>query len=222
MTRRLQRSWRIGWACLALTGLLAGGAQAALINLQAYVTYALLNNDGTTPLADGSIVQIIGSFDGTIDPIGMQGTNVTGQTTGDDVILATITIQSSELGSNGTFFAGDIYFESDEIQYMYIRFYDSTGPLTGLVYWGESVISNATHHQFGVLEMDFVGNYVATNPGNFNFTAIPEPGTLNFILMWSGMVAAMRASMKREKKKGQSAPKVRPLPCARVDVYERF
>lgn len=207
-------------AVLALVSLLTGAAQGALINLQAYVTYALLNNDGTSPLSDGSIVQIIGSYDNIADPMPMLGSNVTGFVSGDDVILATITIQSGMLGSNGTFFAGDIYFQSDEIQNMYIRFYDSAGPLTGLVYWGQSPVTNAQHDQFGVVEMDFVGNYLTTNSNVF--VAVPEPGTLNFMLMWGSMVFAMRASMKRDRKRKQEVPKELIVTSEPVESYERF
>jgi hypothetical protein len=111
------------WCGVSLTT-----TQAALINLQAFVTFALLDED-LAPLADGSIVQIIGSGDDIIDPMATFGTNVTGGVTGDDLILGTITIQSSQLGSNGTFFAGNIFFETDDINYMYLRFYNTTGPL---------------------------------------------------------------------------------------------
>lgn len=221
MDRNVQRGWKMIWAGLAMMALLCGAAQGALINLQAYVTYALLNNDGTMPLSDGSIVQIVGSSNNIADPMPMiGGSNVTGFVSGDDVILATITIQSGMLGSNGTFFAGDVYFQSDEIKYMYIRFYDSAGPLTGLVYWGESPITNVQHDQFGVVEVDFVGNYATTNLNNF--VAIPEPGTLNFMLMWGSMVLAMRASMKRDRKKKQEVPKGMIAPSDPVETYERF
>lgn len=195
-------------------------ASAALINLQAWVTYALLNNDGTTPLADGSVVQIIGSFDAVANPMESSGTNTTGDVTGDDVIIATIAIDSSILSSNGTFYSGDYYYESDDIKNMYIRFYDTTGPLTGLVYWGQSPVTNAEHHQFGGIFIDFVGNYATTNVSNF--VVIPEPGTLNFILMWSGMLAAMRASMKRDQKKTKRKAPGTFVPVVQVQPYERF
>lgn len=220
MNGKLQRNRRLMAMALGLVLGAVSCASAALINLQAWVTYALLNSDGTTPLADGSIVQIIGSFDAVADPMAMVGTNTTGDVTGDDVVIATITIDSSILSSNGTFYSGDYYFESDDIKNMYIRFYDSPGPLTGLVYWGQSPVTNAEHHQFGGIFIDFVGNYATTNVDNF--VVIPEPGTLNFILMWAGMLAAMRASMKKEHgKKNWKAPGTF-TPVVRVEPYERF
>ncbi len=207
---------------LALTLALTASASAALINLQAYVLYALMNNDGAMPLADGSLVQIVGSYDAIADPMSTLGTNITGQVTGDDLILATITIQSSILASNGTFYTGDYYFESDEVRYMYLRFYDTPGPVTGQVYWGQSPVTNAEHNQFGGLFMDFVGGYATTNSNNF--LVIPEPGTLNLLLVWVGMVAGIRASMKREQQKmkpplkGKVASKTKH----EVEIYDRF
>lgn len=221
MTRNVQRNWRWFWAVLAAALLAVGTAQGAIINLQAYILYALLNNDGTTPLADGSMVQIIGSSDSVADPMLMSGTNATGFTTSNDTILATITIQSSALGSNGTFFVGDYYFNSDEVKYMYLRFYDTTNStLTGMVYWGQSPITNAQHDQFGVLEMDFIGGYLATNLNNF--VVIPEPGTMNLIFVWVSMVAAMRASMKRDQQKKNPALKGKVKREEPVVTYDRF
>lgn len=220
MSRKLQKNWRMFWAALALALGIATSASAALINLQAWVTYALLNADGTTPLADGSVVQIIGSFDNVADPLQFSGSNLTSGVTGDDVLIASITIQSSILGSNGTFYTGDYYYESDDIQNMYIRFYDTTGPLTGLLSWGQSPVTNALHHEFGGIFIDFVGNYAATNQNNF--VVIPEPGTLNFILMWAGMLAAMRASMKRDQRKAKGKAPATFVPVVQVEPYERF
>lgn len=160
---------------------MASAVQSAIINLQAYVSYSLYQNDGVTPLPDGSLVQIIGSLDGTIDPMASYGTDVTGQTTGDDVILGTVRINSADLGIDGAFFSGDIYFQSEDIKYMYIRFYDTTNDLAGLIYWGESAIFSATNHAFSVLEMDFGGGQSSTNLDTFS--AIPEPGSIHLILL---------------------------------------
>lgn len=169
------------WLCMA------SAAQGAIINLQAYVLYSLYQADGLTPLPDGSLVQIIGSLDNAIDPMGTYGTNVTGQTTGDDVILGSVQINSADLSIDGTFYSGDIYFLSEDIKYMYIRFYDTTNALAGLIYWGESDLFVATNHAFNVLEMDFGGSYSTTNQNNF--VAIPEPGTLPLLLLALGALA---------------------------------
>lgn len=211
------------WGAVLAVLLTASSASAAIINLSAYVYVALLNEDGTTPLADGSIVQIIGSYDDVIDPIEEIGGSLTGNTTGDDIVIATITIDSSQLGSNGTFYVSNIYYESDDINNMYIRFYDSVGPLTGMIYWGESTISNVEYDAFGSIVVDFVGGYSATNSNNF--VVIPEPNTMNFILMWSGMIAALRSSMRREGRK-MAKDKVQsllePQESFPMNTYDRF
>ncbi|HMP74135.1 MAG TPA: hypothetical protein PKE55_12810 [Kiritimatiellia bacterium] len=170
-------------AVICLLGLVwVPSTSAALINLNAYVSFSLLQEDEATPLADGSIVQIIGSFDDIIDPMEtFGGTNVTGGTTGDDIILATVVINSSQLGSNGTFFVSNIFFETDDINFMYLRFYNSVGPLTGLIYWGQTVMTNINHDEFGVVEVDFVGNYSTTNVNNF--VIIPEPSVFKYVLI---------------------------------------
>lgn len=220
MPNRAQRRWRWIKAALVAAFLSVAPAQGALINLQAYIVYALLNSDGSAPLADGSIVQIIGSSDAVADPMELYGGAVIAEPTGDDLLIATITIQSASLGSNGTFFVGDYYYNSDEVNYMYLRFYDSPGPLIGEIAWGQSPITNAGHDQFGVIEMNFIGGYMTDTTDDF--VVIPEPGTLNLLLVWATMVGAMRSSLKREqaKKKKPLPGKQNPIPM--VTTYERF
>lgn len=210
------------WASVALFIPLITSAPAALINLQAYVMYALMNSDGTMPLADGSIVQIIGSYDDIANPMEHFGGGIIAEPRGDDTLIATITIQSSILASNGTFYTGDFYFESDEVRYMYIRFFDTTGALAGDIAWGESPVLNAEHDQFGGIFMDFVGGYSADT--HDNFVVIPEPGTLNLLLVWVSMVAAMRNHLRRERDKKKPARKQtrRRAPPREFIIYDHF
>lgn len=210
-------------AAIATLWLLAVPAFSATINLSAYVYIALLDETGTTPLADGSIVQIIGSYDSIIDPIGTSGTNVTGSTTGDDVILATIAINSANLGSNGTFYVSNIFYESDDIKNMYIRFYDTTNSLVGMISWGESPMTNVEYDAFGSIVVDFIGGYSATNQNSF--VVIPEPNTMSFILMWVGMVAALKSTMRQEgrkKGKGRLQRLLEPQETCPMNTYDKF
>ena len=213
-----------GWVIFLAVFFHLSAASAAIVNLSAYVYLALLNEDGTTPLADGSIVQIIGSFDDVIDPMQTYGvSNVTGQVTGDDIILASITINSADLGSNGTFYVSNIYYDSDDINYMYLRFYDSQGPLTGLIYWGESPVTNVEYDAFGSILVDFTGGYSTTNSNVF--VAIPEPNTLNFIIMWAGMIAAIRSTRRREARQQIEAKVmklVKPQVTFTMNTYDKF
>lgn len=153
---------------------------AATINLHAWVLFSLYQPDGVSPLADGSVVQIIGSNDDVMDPIDDAHA---ASTTGDDIVLGTVRA-SSLLGSAGTFFTANIYYETDEVNYMYIRFYNTTNePVLGPVTWGQSdSISNANHYANGVLEMDFGGGFTANQTNNF--IVIPEPNTLQMMMVW--------------------------------------
>ena len=139
---RAARSGRgtLGVLCLAATLLMAWMAYGQnLINLQCWVTYALLQDDNYTPLVDGSIVLIIGSSNNVIDPMNTYGeTNyIARSTTGDDQIIGEVTIDSTELGSNGTFYSGDFYYDPDEVKWLYLRFFQETNTaLTGMIHWG--------------------------------------------------------------------------------------
>ncbi len=224
MRGQFQKLRHLIWIGVIAIFLIGSSASAAIINLSAYVTLALLNADGSAPLADGSIVQIIGSYDDVIDPMSTAGGGYTGGTTGDDIIIATITINSTQLGSNGTFYVGNLYYESDDINYMYLRFFDSTGPLTGLISWGEAPITNVEYDAFGSILVEFTGGYGTTNTGTF--TIIPEPNTLNLLMVWTGMIAALKSSMRKEarkKKKGATPhPLLKPRPPYPSNTYDRF
>lgn len=178
----------------------AAAVRAAIVDLDAYVLQPILGGDGVTPLADGSWVFIIGSGDSVIDPMmtyGAPATNyIANSTTGDDVILGVVFIDSS-LGP-GTF-ATTVQYDSSLIDYVYIRFFDTTGPLTGMLYWGTSTVFELGV-TLGVSTVQFDQNdqLVATNYNNF--VVIPEPSTANLLLLVGGMIWAMRASMGRKKK----------------------
>ena len=209
LSSRERRNWRIfGWCAV---GVLSLGAivQAALVDLDAMVTYAIYDHLGN-PLADGSVVYIVGSGNNVMDPMAAiqptGGTNlVAGSTTGDDVILGQITINSGMTGSNGTFFT-TIHYESTQVGYVYLRFFEFTNnvPVTGLVYWGTSVIHQLSPTPtLGVNSVDFNpnGTLVATNLNNF--VSVPEPGTANLLVLVAGIAWAMRATRRPAVRKGK-------------------
>ena len=190
-------------ACLAL---LVVSAPAITVNLQAYITFSLLTSNGSLPLADGSVVYIIGSKDSVENPMltyGSPATNyLSGSVSGDDIIIGVVSVQASQLSSNGTFYAGDYYYDDSLVDYLYIRFFDSPQPITGMVNWGTSPITNVGDLfdccGLGVLEVDFVGNLRATNYNNF--VVIPEPSTANLVALCGGMFAALGAYRRRGKR----------------------
>jgi len=182
------------WIAAAAVCLSASLAQGAMVNLQAWITYSLFQSNGTTWLPDGSVVQIIGSSDGIIDPMPSHGTNVIATTTGDDIIIGTVLIDSTLWGSNGTFYSGDFYFDNTVVDYMYIRFFDTTYPVLGFTNWGVSGISTVADD--GVMFfMDFGGGFAAVS--NNNFVQIPEPSTASLLLLFAALLCGVRAGIAR-------------------------
>jgi hypothetical protein len=171
-------------------------AYALIVSLDVYVEFGLLDENGD-PLVDGMTVLVIGSKDPVNDGMFQQGTNLMAQSTlGDDVILATITVNENESGVPGGFFA-TISYESDDIDFVYIRFFNAPpDALTGMIYWGTSAV-----YQLGVtagvstVQFDPGGSLQATNLNNF--VIIPEPSTANLFVMVAGMLWAMRRHVKR-------------------------
>jgi hypothetical protein len=204
-------------ACLTLLVLSAG---AASINLQAYITFSLLTSNASSPLADGSVVYIIGSKDGIADPMQTYGgpeTNyIANSVTGDDIIIGVTTVYAADLNSNGTFYAGEYYYDDALVDYLYIRFFDSPGPqITGMVNWAISepptnVGDIADCCGLSTIEVDFIGNIAATNYNNF--VVIPEPSTVNLVVMCGGMLSALGAFRRRGKRASPSPDTPGDLP----------
>ena len=185
--------WCAGWSV----------AQAALVDLDAYVSYAIYDSTTTVPIPHGAVVYIYGSGDNTINPMQTVGgpTNyVAGSATGDDIVLGVARI-GDNVTSNGTFFT-TVQYESTQINYVYIRFYDYTGtlPVTGLVYWGASSNFFLGSPTLGVSTVDFnPGGTIASTNLN-NFVAIPEPSTANLIVLVAGMAWALRVNARGRKR----------------------
>ena len=170
---------------VALLGLAV--ARAAPVNLDAWVEYSIMGHDGVTPLADGSWVFIIGSSDNVANPMYNHGTNYVGNSvTGDDVVLGIVQI-NMDAYSNGTFFT-TVQYNSDEVNYVYIRFFETAGALTGMLNWGTSAVYGLGITA-GVSTVDFGFNQATETD---NFVVIPEPTTGNLIVLVTGMLWAMR------------------------------
>jgi len=196
------KRWRLLAVCLSIFLGSMACAYALLVSLDVYVEFALLDENGN-PLLDGMTVMVIGSGDNVNDGMASIGTNLLANSTlNDDVILATITVSSNESGFAGGFFA-TVTYESDDVDYVYIRFFNAPpGSLTGMIYWGTSSV-----FQLGVtlgvstVQFDQGTNLRTTNYNNF--IIIPEPSTANLFIMVAGMMCAMRAHMRRKVKKSE-------------------
>lgn len=205
METTVRTKWRVLWASLLVATLGWAAARAAIVDLDAYVEYAILQNGGGAPLADGSWVYIIGSSNNIADPMAMVGappTNlIANSVSGDDVILGIVQIGYQAISNNSGTFYTTVQYDSDQVQYVYIRFFDATGTISGMVYWGTSTV-----FQLGVtlgvstVQFDPDGSLIATNLNNF--VVIPEPSTGNLIVLVAGMIWAMRAGMRKKGSKG--------------------
>lgn len=195
--------WKFFWLSLCVVLCTAWVTQAALVTLVARVSYALLDSTGSSPLADGSTVYIFGSSDnqygdGTDEMEVYAGTNlIANSTVGDDIFIGAVQIGDGT-SSNGTFFTAQYEFDDTEVQYLYIRFFDTLDdPVSGYTDWNHSPLFAATNHPFGVERIDFIGDYATTNSDNF--VVIPEPGTGNLLLLLAGLAWGMRLSTRKPK-----------------------
>jgi len=198
MKTSINRRWGFFWACFVVALLAITLTHAANVSLIAYVSYSLLDSSGN-PLPDGSMVMIFGSTDDVNDgPVTFGGGLIAESTQNDDVFLGWVQIgQPSYFGSNGTFYtANQITFDDTLINFLYIRFFDTTEWPEGELAWGTSTVFGATS-SFGKVEVDFIGNYVTSMTNNF--VIIPEPSTAHLMLLFVGLVAGMHASFRKNK-----------------------
>jgi hypothetical protein len=164
------------------------------------VQYTIYNHTGApNALADGSVVYVMGSVDNVNNGmLNYGGTNlVAGSQMGDDFILAYVRIGDNVDPNTGMF---QITFQYDDTtaNFIYIRFFETTNdPVTGLVYYGVSGIQTIPPPEFGIETFVADGNLttglVAT--ARTNFVVIPEPGTVNLMVLVAGMAWAMRMSV---------------------------
>ena len=170
--------------------------------MDASVQFSIYDHTGSNPLADGSVVYIIGSLDNInngMDAFGPTNDLEAGSVNGDDVMLATVRIGDSVDPTTGMF---QITFQYDAsiANFIYIRFFETTNnPVTGFVYYGISGIQTIPPPSFGVESVVFdpTTNLVASVATNF--VVIPEPGTANLIVLVAGMAWAMRATVRGRK-----------------------
>ena len=182
------RQLRWVWVSALLAGGLAIPSHAETVILEAYVFFAL-EDDGGTPLVDGSVVQIIGSLNASQDGFQSYGsaTNLLSDTTlGDNIILKQFVVNSASVPSSaGTFFTTTT-FESDEVANAYIRFFDfQASPVTGLVDYGSSATYLVSDFSSAFKSVDFAPTIELPTNQTKHFSVIPEPGTSHLVLLFS-------------------------------------
>lgn len=223
--RSLLQAVRYG---LALCLLSAVAAYGDIISLVAWVSTSLFKNDGVTPLPYGSIVMIFGSTDDVNDGIPLFGSGPCflgpQYTQGDDVYLGMVRIgqpyyyDEDDNPVPGTFLS-DMKItwntEEYEINYLYIRFFNTLSFTGGQVEWGYSSVF-PVNISFFVATQDFIGGYLA-NLTNC-FVSIPEPGTVQLMLI-GGLMIGLLAAVKRP---GRSVKPRRKVSCVSCPGAERL
>lgn len=184
------------WCCFILIFFCINAAQSAIVDLTAYVSFALQDSSGNS-LADGSVVMIFGSTDAINNGPQSYGTSLIAESVqGNDVYIGMVRIDW-----DGTFYtANDFSFDDSSIHFLYIRFFNTTNaPVEGSnIAWNASPVVGVTS-KFGKAEVDFGGNYLASVTNNF--VVIPEPATSHLFLLFFGLAFGMRSILKKDVSK---------------------
>ena len=195
---------------MCCAGILSFGwclARAAPILMDASVQFTIFDQSGVNPLADGSVVYIVGSVDGVNNGMLTYGpTNdvIANSMLGDDVLVATVRIGDNVDPTTGMFQI-TFQYEASLANFVYIRFFNTTNdPVTGFVYYGVSGIQTIPPPSFGVESVVFDPTTNLVTSVATNFVVIPEPGTANLIVLMAGMAWAMRATVRGRKIAGRA------------------
>ena len=194
-------SSRRTWTLILFVLLLGSVVHGATVTLTAYSSYSLKDGQGNN-LADGSIIIIVGSPDAVANPMVEWGTNlIAWSTTGDDVLLGWGYVS----GGDGKFQIGGLTFDSDQINHMYVRFFDTnTWEVGGWVEWGTSDVFQVEvpGGQYWWFQDFAPNNDLYVNSTN-NFYVIPEPGTLSYLLCALGVAGWMKRRHNKGQKRGE-------------------
>ncbi len=179
----------------------AGLAHGQTVNLILHITTPLTEADGTTPLQDGSVVYLIGNQSGNVNPMETFGDAlIANSTTGDDILVAQLVVDSSGTAGAGTIFTSISGVDVSQIDYFYLRFFDyqDSAPPTGEgIPWGTTVPEQYTE-DFGLAFFDTEGAPITrTN----DFIVIPEPGTMHLFVAAGLLLALLGARRERTAKK---------------------
>lgn len=207
MKRITKKYWGVFCFGFVASFLSMAMVHAATVNLVAFVSppstpgiSGLFAADGTTPLADGSRISIVGSYDGINDGFVTNGMGqiVYDWTYSDDVVLAHIVVDSTELNSSGTFFDATISYDDSLFNFFYIRVFDTTNRnVSGTVNYAASGVFTSTP-LFGVSFIDF-GVVNTTNVGFF--TIVPEPDMASLYVLAFLFIFGLRTGLRKRKLK---------------------
>lgn len=194
-------------------------AHALFIILSVEIGHLDDQTAGSPYLAEGSIIQIIGSADATLGSGGINfvewtpGVYLPNTTVGNDTILATIPVGYGGYGAGQFLWSIDNYDEN-AYPYVYIRFFNTNSFLaaTGVftLAWGTSAVVQVTStnyydgfiSQIDFSDLDNNGSGVTLPMTQTNsFTVIPEPSAVTFFALMGGMSLAMRRQIMRRRRR---------------------
>jgi hypothetical protein len=129
-----------------------------LVRLEMWSSQALLDYDNI-PLENNSVIHVMGSSDNIIN---------TFQSPDDDCILGKIIVDSNALSSNGTFYSSEIFYNSSEFYYVYLRFFDINDIEMDNKAWGETNME-CPYPMFGIAYIEFTNtSKISHNDDNFD------------------------------------------------------
>lgn len=186
---------------IGLLMLLAGVLTADAVNVTAFVynTFDLIGSDGYLPI--GSYVQIVGTTTpgAPVNNIGSNGCSDCRYLPAGDVLVYDFYID--EEGWWNTFSVG---FNSDDVDYLYIRFYDYQNgiPIGDEIAWGMSALVDVTGFDpfFPFIDVDFAPDTDLIVGQTNCFAIIPEPGSGSLLLAALGVGAAVFGATRRPRR----------------------
>ena len=209
MTEKRQMGWAIFWSIFLTAFISIQVSRGVTVTLEAYVSYGITSSNGSD-LADGSVIYVMGSQDAINDGMmqwqGAEGpTGYVGHSTlGDDIYIGMVRVDSA-MGVGGTFYAGPFYFDSDLVNYLYIRIFDTNGIPLGYVNWTVSDVYAGTNYDpvTPVVYVDFnpTDSHLSTTNYNY-FYIVPEPGTAQLLMLTAGLMYGFRMCFLKRRGSG--------------------
>ena len=214
MTEKRQIGWAIFWSVFLIAFILIQVTRGVTVTLEAYVSYDDNEEYGITSsngdnLVDGSVIYIMGSQDAINDGMmqwqGAEGpTGYVGNSTlGDDIYIGMVRVDSA-MGVGGTFYAGPFYFDSDLVNYLYIRIFDTNGIPLGYVNWTVSDVYAGTNYDpvAPVVYIDFNPDHDLSTTNYDYFYVVPEPGTAQLLMLTAGLMYGFRMCFFKRRGSG--------------------
>lgn len=210
MTEKRQMGWAIFWSVFLTVFISIQVSRGVTVTLEAYVSYGITSSNGSD-LADGSVIYVMGSLDAVNDGMqewvnaGSPTGFIANSTLGDDIYIGQIRVDGSALDLGGTFYAGPFFFNSDMVNYLYIRIFDTNGVPQGYCNWAVSDVFAGTNYDpiAPVVYIDFnpTDSHLSTTNYDY-FYVVPEPGTAQLLMLTVGLMYGFRMCFFKRRGSG--------------------